>query len=121
MNRRSFIATLFATAALPALAGGHGRLGLWSGINGHTVTGTAEVAGSSVNLLPDFVFDGAPDPKIALGKDGVFDPETIMGPLASNTGASNYTVPVGVDASSYNEVWIWCEEFNVGLAVAPIT
>ncbi|WP_162617713.1 DM13 domain-containing protein [Yoonia maritima] len=121
MDRRSFIAVLLSTAALPAFAGGHGRLGTWGGINGHTVTGTAEIAGSEINLLDDFVFDGAPDPKVALGKDGVYDPATIMGPLASDTGASQYMAPEGIDTSAYNEVWIWCEEFNVGLAVAPIT
>lgn len=120
MNRRNFIAVLLGATAAPAFAGGHGRLGTWEGINGHTVTGTAEIAGSSVNLLSDFVFDGAPDPKIALGKDGVYDPATIMGPLENFEGASQFTAPEGIDTSDYNEVWVWCEEFSVGLAIAPI-
>ncbi|KJZ19427.1 DM13 domain-containing protein [Loktanella sp. S4079] len=120
MNRRFFIAALMGSAAMPAFAGGHGRLGSFGGVNGHTVTGTAEIAGSEINLLDDFVFDGAPDPKVALGKDGVYDPATLMGPLESYTGASKYVAPEGIDTSEYNEVWIWCEEFNVGLAVAPI-
>ena len=121
MERREFLIALSIFGASPAFAGGHGRLGMFSGVNGHTVTGTAEIAGQSINLLDDFVFDGAPDPKIALGKDGEYDPATLMGPLSEYTGASQYTAPEGIDPADYNEVWVWCEEFNVGLAVAPIT
>ena len=121
MQRRAFLAATLATVAMPALAGGHGRLGTFGGVNNHTVTGTAEIAGDMVNLLGDFTFDGAPDPKVALGRDGTYDPATIMGPLENFTGASSFTVPDGISSDDYNEVWIWCEEFNVGLGVAPIT
>ncbi len=121
MDRRSFLAAALATTALPAFAGGHGRLGTFSGVNNHTVTGTAEIAGQEINLLDDFTFDGAPDPKVALGKDGTYDPNTLMGALVSDTGASSYTAPDGINPADYNEVWIWCERFNVGLGVAPIT
>ena len=122
-NRRSFLggslAALAASAALPAFAGGHGRLGTFVGASNHVTTGTAEIAGNTVNLLDDFTFDGAPDPKVALGKDG-YDPETLMGPLKSNTGASSYEIPAGINPDDYNEVWIWCERFNVPLGVAKI-
>ena len=123
MNRRSFL-TLSATglALLPAtrlIAGGHGRLGSFTGSSGHTTTGTAEIADGKVNLLADFTFDGAPDPKVALGRDG-YDPNTLMGLLTSNSGASSYTIPAGIDASQYNEVWIWCEQYNVPLGVAKL-
>ena len=120
MNRRSFLATVLATTALPAFAGGHGRLGTFQGLAGHTVTGTAELAGNVVNLLDDFTFDGAPDPKIALGKDGVYDPATLSGLLENYGGASSFTLPAGVDPAQYNEVWVWCERFNVGLAIAKL-
>jgi electron transfer DM13 len=123
MNRRAFLTlTTAGLAALPAntlFAGGHGSLGTFTGASNHVTTGTAEVAGNQVNLLDDFTFDGAPDPKVALGKDG-FDPKTLMGPLTSNTGASSYAIPAGIDASDYNEVWIWCEKFNVPLGVAKL-
>lgn len=121
MDRRTFLVAAMAATALPAFAGGHGRLGTFAGLNNHVTTGTAEIAGTTINLLDDFTFDGAPDPKVALGKDGVYDPDTLMGALTSNAGASTYTVPDGVDPADYNEVWIWCERFNVGLGVAPIT
>ncbi len=119
MDRRTFLISALATTAAPAaFAGGHGRLFSFVGINNHTVTGTAEIAGTTVNLLDDFVFDGAPDPKVALGKDGTYDPDTLSGLLKSDTGASSYELPAGINPDDYNEVWIWCERFNVGLAIA---
>ncbi|WP_298437763.1 DM13 domain-containing protein [uncultured Jannaschia sp.] len=123
MNRRSFLTTAAATAAglvtLPALAGGHGRLGTFTGAARYGAGGTAELAGNQVNLLADFTFGSAPDPKIALGRDG-YDAKTLMGPLKSTSGASSYTLPAGIDPSQYNEIWIWCEQYNVPLAVAKL-
>lgn len=122
MNRRHFLqVTLGATAAtaLPAFAGGHGRLGTFTGASNHVTTGTAELLKDSVQLLNDFTFDGAPDPKVALGKNG-YDPKTLMGPLKKNRGASSYQLPAGINPDDYNEVWIWCERFNVPLGVAKL-
>lgn len=123
MNRRSFLSfAAVGLATLPAtklLAGGHGRTGTFVGASNHVTTGTAEIAGNQVNLLADFTFDGAPDPKVALGKDG-YDSSTLMGLLTSNEGASSYAIPAGIDPSEYNEVWIWCEKFNVPLGVAKL-
>lgn len=123
MNRRTFLTQVAAgISVLPAtqlMAGGHGRLGKFKGKSNHVTTGTAEIAGNQVNLLGDFTFDGAPDPKVALGKDG-YDKKTLMGLLKSNKGASSYAIPAGIDASEYNEVWIWCEKFNVPLGVAKL-
>ncbi|MBM2575536.1 DM13 domain-containing protein [Jannaschia sp. Os4] len=126
MNRRSFLAAATgavaatAASALPALAGGHGRLGTFRGLSNHVTTGTAEIADGRVNLLGDFTFDGAPDPKVALGSNGRYDARTLMGRLASDRGASSYAIPNGVNADAYNEVWIWCERFNVPLGVARL-
>ena len=123
MNRRRLLLgplALLAGAALrPAHAGGHGRLGSFRGASGHATTGTAEIAGGRVNLLADFRFDGAPDPKVALGRGG-YDPATLMGALRSNEGASSYALPAGLDAAAYDEVWIWCERFDVPLGVARL-
>ena len=124
MERRTFlIAGLSATtafAAAPAFAGGHGRLGTFSGLSNHVTSGTAELNSDGVQLLDDFFFDGAPDPKVALGKDGKYDPATLMGLLTSNSGSSQYALPAGINAADYNEVWIWCEQFNVPLGVASV-
>lgn len=113
-------AALTAVAATPAaFAGGHGRLGTFTGKSNHITTGTAEIADGKVNLLGDFTFDGAPDPKIALGKNG-YDKKTLMGKLKSNKGASSYVIPAGINPDAYNEVWVWCEKFNVPLGVAKL-
>ena len=118
MDRRMFLAALAASSAAPAFAGGHGRLFSFRGINNHVVTGTAEIVGTTVHLLDDFRFDGAPDPKIALGNDGVYDPATLSGQLTNFSGASSFELPEAINPDDYNEVWVWCERFSVGLAIA---
>ena len=128
-SRRHFMMAgmaLTATAALgvaPALAGGHGRVGSFTGASNHVTKGRAEVVvkdgKAQVVLLDDFWFDGAPDPKVALGNNG-YDKSTLMGPLQKNAGKQAYAVPAGVEAARYNEVWIWCEKFNVPLGVAKL-
>lgn len=123
MNRRSFLTLtvtgLVAASAVPVLAGGHGRLGTFTGAARYGIGGTAEIAGNQVNLLDDFRFGNAPDPKVALGKDG-YDSSTLMGLLTNKSGASSYTIPAGINPDDYNEVWIWCEQFNVPLGVAKL-
>ncbi len=128
-NRRQFIiATLSAGAAItlaghPSLAGGHGRIGTFTGKSSHVTTGRAEfvVHGdkAEVVLLDDFTFDGAPDPKVALGKDG-YNSSLLIGKLQKNSGKQTYEVPAGMDIDGVNEVWIWCEKFNVPLGVAKL-
>ncbi|MEJ6393290.1 DM13 domain-containing protein [Gymnodinialimonas sp. 2305UL16-5] len=127
MDRRHFLFTVASTAAattafatLPASAGGHGRIGTFQGRSNHVTSGRVEIVDGRVNLLDDFFFDGAPDPKVALGNNG-YDPSTLMGLLTSNTGASSYQIPDGINPDDYNEVWIWCERFNVPLGVARLT
>ena len=122
MNRRHFLHVslgMSCAAAFPAVAGGHGRLGKFTGASNHVTTGTVEVLKDSVELLGDFTFDGAPDPKVAFGKDG-YDAKTLMGPLKKDRGASSYQIPAGINPDDYNEVWIWCERFNVPLGVAKL-
>ena len=87
-------------------------------------TGTGSIFRSEgkwfVSLASDFFFDGAPDPKVALGNDG-YDPGTVLSPLKTNTGAQSYEIPATLDVANYNEIWIWCERFNVPLGVARLT
>ncbi|MAY33124.1 MAG: twin-arginine translocation pathway signal protein [Rhodovulum sp.] len=123
ITRRNFMAAgaamVAGAAAGPVFAGGHGRLGTFSGRSGHVTGGTVEIVGDMVHLLDDFILDGAPDPKVALGYNGV-KTEWILAPLAKNKGKSSYKVPANIDLDHVNEVWIWCEEFSVPLGYAKI-
>lgn len=127
MDRRAFLSLALtagaATFVTPALAAASGRVAKFTAKNSYAVGGRAELVkegnGYVVNLLDDFEFAKAPDPKIALGRNG-YDKKTLMGLLKSTNGASSYRVPAGIDAQAYNEVWIWCEKFNVPLAVAKL-
>ena len=119
--------SLLAAMALPGFAHAGGETisaGEFTGINNHTVVGAVSIvktdSGYEIVMGEDFVFDGAPDPKVALGKDGKYDPSTLIQLLKSDTGAQSYVVPDSIDVSLFNEVHIWCEKFNVGLAVAPL-
>lgn len=121
LTRRTLLQTAPALLVLPTVlkAGGHGRLGTFTGESNHVTSGGVEIADGQVNLLDDFFFDGAPDPQVALGNDG-YDATTLMGHLASNSGASSYEIPAGINPDDYNQVWIWCVRFNVPLGVAQI-
>ena len=127
-NRRQFLisaaAFAAATAAAPAaFAGGDYRKGTFKGKSNHITTGGVKVVKEGgkyrIELQGDFSFDGAPDPKVAMGKNG-YDKSTLMGKLKSNSGAQVYKVPASINVDEMNEVWIWCEQFNVPLGVAKL-
>lgn len=98
--------------------------GMFTGMSDHETSGTVEVVktddGYIIKLGADFSLDGAPDPKVAFGVDGEFDAATLIAPLKSDTGEQSYAVPDSIDVSKYNEVYIWCEKFSVGLGVASL-
>jgi len=127
------VSTLFKATAIAAsllISGslfamdGAAREGELKGLNRHDVSGTVELVkegdGYVINFSDDFVFDGAPDPKVALGKDGKYDSGTLIRLLDSNKGAQSYKLPANLNPNDYNEIYIWCEKFAVGLAVASI-
>ncbi len=98
-------------------------LGTFTGLTGHTVTGTAEIgytgSGWAVVLGEDFTFDGAPDPKVGLG-NGEYVVEAQLAPLASYSGSQSYAIPSDLDVADFNQVYIWCEQFTVSLGVADL-
>ncbi|WP_424933819.1 DM13 domain-containing protein [Amaricoccus macauensis] len=130
--RRDFLRTTLAglavsLAPLPAALRAEElrvlKQGSFSGRSAHVTTGSAAITEQDgrhfVSLGHDFSFDGAPDPKVALGRDG-YDGDTILGPLQSNAGAQTYALPEGFNPADYNEIWVWCERFDVPLGVASI-
>ncbi|WFE92089.1 DM13 domain-containing protein [Roseibium porphyridii] len=68
----------------------------------------------------DFTFDGAPDARIGLGRNGRYDPDTDLGALKKLKGQQSYRLRGGIDVSKYNEVYVWCRKFNVPLGVAKL-
>ncbi|MEM1344053.1 MAG: DM13 domain-containing protein [Pseudomonadota bacterium] len=98
--------------------------GTFEGRSNHVTTGHARVVASEgtfvIELEEDFFFDGAPDPKVALGRGG-YDPNAVLAPLGANTGRQTYALKAGLDIGNYDQVWIWCERFNVPLGVADLT
>lgn len=127
ISRRNLFTTAGATLVVTALPfaamAGETPKGKFSGKSNHITTGSVKILKSAdgyvVELGNDFKFDGAPDPKVALGADG-YDKNTLMGLLKSNSGKQSFKIPASVDPSKYNEVWIWCEQYNVPLGIAKL-
>jgi len=124
----SILGVALAMTALPASAGDILAKGSFTGASDHITTGGVHVTAGTVELQDDFSLelqddfslDGAPDPKVGFGNDGVYDADTTLAVLENNTGAQTYQIPEGLDPSAYNEVYIWCEKFAVPLGVAKL-
>ncbi len=118
--------SLLSTAVMVPIANAAdaGSAGIFTGASGHATKGAVSIvktsSGLSVVLGDNFSLDGAPDPKVGLGKNGQYDTNAQLGHLGSNTGKQSYKIPASVDISGYNEVYIWCEKYSVPLGVARI-
>ncbi|MGL4319454.1 MAG: DM13 domain-containing protein [Paracoccaceae bacterium] len=116
-------AALISTATLFSLPAFAQTFGPFTGENGHVTAGTASIVEDGgkyyVQLNADFSFDGAPDPKLALG-NGTVDTATTMANLASNTGEQRYELPAGIDPAAYTTLHVWCDQFTVSLGIAPV-
>ncbi len=97
--------------------------GSFVGKSNHVASGSVAIVDEGnrklVVFASNFKFDGAPDPKVALGSDG-YDSDTILAPLKSNDGKQAYVIPDNIDPADYSQIWIWCERFNVPLALAEL-
>lgn len=118
-------AAALSTVAIPAVADTMGgRKGSFKGLSNHVTTGTAHIVEEDgrrfVVLGDDFSLDGGPDPRVALGKDGTYDPDTLLGALLDLNGKQRYAVPPTWNIADHNEVYIWCEVAGVPLGVAEV-
>lgn len=133
LTRRTFAGlTLAATAATlvatPTLAGSKARTGSLSGRKGYTVTGDVKVkkeGGKTTVVFEDnYLFDpnkNPPDIKIGFGNgESYAKGSKIHDKLTIKQGAASFDVPEGVDTDKYDELYIYCEQFTVILAVAPL-
>ncbi len=119
------LATAMLLSGFAVRADSHAARGLFQGASNHQTTGEVEIVKAAdgnyqIVLGDNFSFDGAPDPRVGLGSNGKFDSRSDAGALASNSGGQSYAVPAGVDAKSYNEVYIWCRKYSVPLGVAKV-
>lgn len=53
--------------------------------------------------------------------EGYADGSINLGELKATDGAFNYEIPAGVDPADYGSVIVWCEQFAVLFATAPIS
>ena len=101
--------------------------GSFVGENDHVVKGTADIfrykGGWFVHLGKDFSLDGAPDPKVALGKStqGGFQPDAVLAKLDRLDGEQIYALKSGLNIGNYDQVYIWSEKLNVTLGRADLT
>ena len=98
--------------------------GKFTGTSDHETSGGVKVVknktGFAVVLGEDFSLDGAPTPRVGLGKDGKYQKATDSGKLAKLKGEQTYQLPDGIDPKDFTDVFIWCEKFSVPLGVAKL-
>lgn len=113
-----------AIAASEAANASVTAMGTFVGKSKHITTGHASIGRLGdqwvVILDDDFMFDGAPDPHVALGSDG-YRKDASLALLSSNSGKQVYAIPASLDVANFNEVWIWCDKFAVPLGVAKLS
>ena len=101
------------------------RTSTFTGASDHITTGGVTIVKNAdgtatVTLEDDFSLDGAPDPRVAFGKDGAYVPAADLGELKKLNGKQVYTVPASINVDDYNEIYIWCLKFSVPLGVAAL-
>jgi len=131
INRRNILvstalAAIVGLAAMPALAEEMmiAASGTFEGRSNHVTSGSVKIIEEGgrtfVELGEDFSLDNGPDPRVAFGKDGEYDPKTLLGALLNMTGKQRYALPSTLAVSDFNEVYIWCEVAGVPLGVASL-
>ena len=101
------------------------------GESNHTVSGTVQVVevseGDSTKLYvvlgSNFLFDGAPDPRLGFSSGNEFLNETTFSSLNLDQGQQIYRLPANLNLAKLKELGadeftIWCEKFGVPLAEA---
>jgi hypothetical protein len=103
------------------------RSGSFSGADDfHFGRGTAHLIETSPGVfvvrLADFAVRNGPDLFVYLSPaaDGYADGAIELGQLKADKGNQNYSVPPGVDPTSAGSVVIWCKQFSVLFATAPL-
>jgi hypothetical protein len=121
----SAVPTVVPTAAVPTLR--PERSGAFSGADEfHFGRGTARLIetapGSWTVRFEDFSVRNGPDLYVYLSPDpdGYSKAATELGTLKATDGDFNYQVPAGVNVDGARSVVVWCKQFAVLFAVAPL-
>ena len=134
ISRRNFVGLTVATAAVTtfgataSFAASKKRTGVLSGRKGYNVSGDVQVVkkgGSTKVVFKDnYLFDPSknpPDIKIGFGNgESYAKGSKIHDKLSVKKGSATFEVPAGIDTDKYSELYIYCEQFTVILAVAPL-
>lgn len=134
ISRRQFSGVALAAVAAvtlgatPSIAGSDSRKGSLSGRKGYKVSGTVKVkkvdGKTKVVLGDDYIFDpnkNPPDIKIGFGSGEKYSKGSkIHDKLTVKKGAATFEVPASIDTDKFDELYIYCEQFTVILAVAPL-
>jgi hypothetical protein len=98
--------------------------GMFTGVEGHRVAGTANLIanpdGSHLLQFPDLDAENGPDLVVWLSAGGSTDDIVDLGQLKGNIGSQEYLIPADVDVSRYDTAVIWCRRFSVGFGEAPL-
>lgn len=98
--------------------------GTFSGRSDHITSGKASIvktqSGYELVLAENFSLDGAPDPIVGFGNNDKFEIATKVSKLTSKTGTQTYQLPASFTPGEFNQVFIFCEKFNVPLGVANL-
>ena len=92
----------------------------------HFGTGRASILetepGRFTLRLDDFSVRNGPDLYVYLSakSDGYADGALELGPLKATDGAFGYELPAGADPGTYASAVVWCKQFAVLFAVAPL-
>ena len=93
----------------------------------HFGSGTATIvktsAGTYVLRFDDFSVRNGPDLFVYLSPDraGYVDGAVELGTLKATDGSFGYELPAALDPAEYGSVVIWCRQFAVQFASAPLT
>lgn len=99
------------------------KQGDFIGVGGHTVSGKATVYennGQRVVVLDPYSSQNGPDLKVYLSKTESANSYINLGKLQSTMGKQTYAIPSSVNFDDYTVVHIWCEQFSVEFARAPL-
>ncbi len=99
--------------------------GAFEGRSDHITSGDAYImkttSGYALVLSDAFFLDGAPTPVLGFGNNGDYVKASQFAKLEKNKGRQTYTLPADFTPGQFNEIYVWCERFDIPLGVAALS